>query len=51
MRTWFWWGNMKEIDHLEDLGVHWVVIIKCNKVSSEKCYGEWIIMAQNTWEC
>jgi hypothetical protein len=19
MRTWFWWGNLKERDHLEDL--------------------------------
>ena len=32
VHTWFWWGNMQEIDHLEDLGLDWVVIIKCNNV-------------------
>jgi hypothetical protein len=32
VHTWFWWGNMPEIDYMEDLGLDWVVIIKCNKV-------------------
>jgi hypothetical protein len=30
VHAWFWWGNMQETDHLEDLD--WVVIIKFSKV-------------------
>jgi hypothetical protein len=24
----FWLGNLKEIDHLEDLGIEWKIILK-----------------------
>jgi hypothetical protein len=24
----FWWGNLKEIDHLEDLGLDGIIILK-----------------------
>jgi hypothetical protein len=24
----FWWGNLKERDHLEDLSIDWSIIIK-----------------------
>ena len=26
----FWWGNMRERDHLEDLGLDGMIILKCN---------------------
>jgi hypothetical protein len=25
----FWWGDLRERDHLEDLGVDWKMILKC----------------------
>jgi len=25
----FWWGNLREADHLEDLGVDGEIILKC----------------------
>ena len=28
MRMGFWWGNMKEIDYLEDLSVNMKIILK-----------------------
>jgi hypothetical protein len=28
VQTWFWWGNMRERDHLENLGVDGRVILK-----------------------
>jgi hypothetical protein len=28
MRTQFWWKNLKERDHLRDVGVDWKVIFK-----------------------
>ena len=28
LHTWFWWGNMMESDHLEDVGVHENIILK-----------------------
>jgi hypothetical protein len=27
--TGFWWGNMREKDHLEDLGIDRSIILKC----------------------
>jgi hypothetical protein len=29
MRTVFWWGNPKDRDHLENLGVDRRIILKC----------------------
>jgi hypothetical protein len=26
--TGFWWGNLKERDHLENLGVEWRIILR-----------------------
>ena len=28
MRRWFWLGNPRERDHVEDLDIDWMVIIK-----------------------
>jgi hypothetical protein len=28
--TRFWWGNLRERDHLEDLGIERRIILKCN---------------------
>jgi len=28
VHTGFWWGNLKERDHLEDLSVDWSIILK-----------------------
>jgi len=38
MRTGFWWGNLRERDHLEDLGVYGMVILKS---ISKKLDGAW----------
>jgi hypothetical protein len=35
MRTWFWWGNVRKLDHLENPGVGGRLILK------------WVIM---TWD-
>ena len=42
----FWWGNLRERDHLEDLGVDAIVILT---MSLQKVgWGmDWIDMAQN----
>jgi hypothetical protein len=29
VHTGFWWGNLRERDHLEDLGIDENVILKC----------------------
>jgi hypothetical protein len=26
--TGFWWGNLKERDHVEDMGLEWKIIFK-----------------------
>jgi hypothetical protein len=39
VHTWFWWGNLRKRDHLEDLGVGDRIILKC---VFRKCHwGEW----------
>jgi hypothetical protein len=37
MRTGFWWGNIEEINRLEDLGVRWENNIKkdCKEIGCE----------------
>jgi hypothetical protein len=44
--TGFWWGNLREGDNLEDLGVDWWIILKriCKKWDRET---EWIALAQS----
>ena len=37
MHTGFWWGNLREGDHLETLHVNWRIILK---LSFEKWVGE-----------
>jgi len=37
--TGFWWGNLKESDHLEDPGLDWRIILRW---SFRNCYvGAW----------
>jgi hypothetical protein len=26
--TEFWWGNLREVDHFEDISVDWKIILK-----------------------
>jgi hypothetical protein len=28
VHTGFWWGDLREVDHLEDVGVDWRIILK-----------------------
>ena len=28
VHTGFWWGNLKDIDHLEDPGINWMMRLK-----------------------
>jgi hypothetical protein len=36
-RAWFWWKNLKEGDHSEDLGVDEIIIIKWNLNKMGNC--------------
>jgi hypothetical protein len=38
LHTWFWWGNLKDRDKLEDLGVDWRIRLKwVNKCGKGSC--------------
>ena len=46
MRTGFWWGNLRERDHFDDLGVDGRILLKVcsrNRIRSL----DWIDLAQN----
>jgi hypothetical protein len=49
--TWFWWGDLRERNHLEDLGVDGRIIIRW--IFSKRGCGsiDWIDLAQyrNRW--
>jgi hypothetical protein len=42
----FWWGNLWERDHLEDLGVHRRIILKCRFEELNEIK-DWIDLAQD----
>jgi hypothetical protein len=46
MHTEFWWRDMMEGNHLEDLGVDWKIILKC--IFEKLGFGglEWIAVAR-----
>jgi hypothetical protein len=50
-KTGFWWGNLKERDHLEDPGVRWKDKIKMDLKEVECGDMDWIDLAQVTCKC
>ena len=41
VHTGYWWGNLRERNHLEDLGVDGKIILKC---SFQKLEGVWTVV-------
>jgi hypothetical protein len=46
VRTGFWWGDLRESDHLEDLGLGRWIILKCIFQKLDKDM-DWIDLAHN----
>ena len=47
MYTEFWWGNLRERDHLEDPGVDWRIILRWIFRKWDVVVMDWIELAQN----
>ena len=45
MHTGFWWGNLRELDHLEDRGIDGRIILKWI-LEKGVCGMDWIDLAQ-----
>jgi hypothetical protein len=39
LRSEFWWKNLKERDHLEDLGIDGNIILKCTLKKKDESMG------------
>jgi hypothetical protein len=44
VRTWFWWEDPRERDHLEELGIDGWIILKC-VLKKLDGYVDWIDLA------
>ena len=45
--TGFWWGDTGESDHLKDLGVDRMIILKCRFKMCEWADVDWVGLAQD----
>jgi hypothetical protein len=41
MYTWFWWGNLRERDHLDDTGVEGRIILR--QIIKKRDVGVWTV--------